>query len=1350
MDGKIIILAEKRETDELQNVLKEINKTQVKVFLEDRIVKETKEPVALIRALLYGYSLNEHEITNKWLDVYFNCIECLQEKDQHSRISANVINFLIRQVIKLPDFALVSLLNHFVEILKSGSLQNSNILELFPKLLSVIASRKKAPINDTSWVKGSDFKSEILNKVCSNRWNTKFVIQLVDMFRNVQMSSNELMFVIDKTLRIFPEMELCDLPALICNLLLLSIKGHQQKVLEGIMDYFIEKENILREQEKDMDSMDLTVEVIDKSMLRNIEGTVILHSVYATKLDNNLVKEYIKFLKMELQTVTMKALKPFVLAMFLAISQVLKDQDQIFTLLKSIILKSFDDAERQQRCSWLRDSIAIIPEPDSYIMEVIENSTCGWDNVVPGLIQLGFIIMDSFGPKSSFGRIEGVTLNQPVLHQKACNLGLQILQKTFKVQHNAVREKILDEILTRIGSSDSKPVIHILDLFSQVVKSQPQLLLNSDKKLATIFDNLPMLPPSTASRLLDILQPIFKFSTNLRDTLMLMLRKSMFSKHLNARKVSAKGFLMILKHFHIVGGLPCSQINQSFSLSQLQVDVHSQTKYNPVGNSALCLEIVSNLRRGLSQQAEVKYIIYSGLCPALSKNSKLQRPILNLLRYQIKKYFEPVEYVNPPLNIENCLLTQGTQIYLGEPLAHLLYCVSQCVLKSQVLNEKNIFEDENDVDDDKDDGDGENDGVPADGESNCLKELEKILASLTERMIKSDLEDFQLDKASDFATKTNVGNKNQMLASLLLGLYESLMEYNFFSGKSSEESYENVLSLFSKHEKLTGILKNKSKGQTTKPKDNLFSLNFTVEILHCLFDDTSNGLLSLKCLRENKDFVQHILSVGLQKVQLLKDKIFCDNKDELILLSCHLGRFCLKYYQRVGPSCDKKNRKTESTLCLEIICVIIQLLFEATPPDTHGKWFTKLVRNDNPTGCSSSQMSNKQAVLEKHAKLIQRLAIDILSVGKENKNIVELNLLLEILGIFCEHLNPGQVYDTIFQWIDDIAKSSNIDMAVASNVLGLLLKMSRKTQNPAGLLKKISRDLHSNLGDIDKDYLVENHCYYGVITCGTSASVLSLLLAFISNNLDEINWVLQKIMREMCASKDPTTDSASQLPTQQEEVVSLVSRRLASLVIVFLELVLTAIVTWSSCEALIKQLTSLYSTFCQYIKYFLQAYNLKAGHLSPEAEKLVKLIGTKLTPQVYVFITYIQRDLKGTPKINNKEKKTSSTSKPLASSIVKQGKVMPKLIFAIESYEKFLVQLEKKSKVNLMEHVKPSVARDFRINDAVVTAVLKESSYSNDSEEENDDNNVAVADQRAGDDSETSIDGEPPTKKSRN
>ena len=61
-------------------------------------------------------------------------------------------------------------------------------------------------------------------------------------------------------------------------------------------------------------------------------------------------------------------------------------------------------------------------------------STFGWDHVTQGLVQLGFTLMDSYGPKAVFGRLpEGIPTLQKTPTQKACDLGSRILLQTFKV-----------------------------------------------------------------------------------------------------------------------------------------------------------------------------------------------------------------------------------------------------------------------------------------------------------------------------------------------------------------------------------------------------------------------------------------------------------------------------------------------------------------------------------------------------------------------------------------------------------------------------------------------------------------------------------------------------------------------------------------------------------------------------------------------------------------------------------------------------------------------------------------------------------------------------------------------------
>lgn len=62
------------------------------------------------------------------------------------------------------------------------------------------------------------------------------------------------------------------------------------------------------------------------------------------------------------------------------------------------------------------------------------------------------------------------------------------------------------------------------------------------------------------------------------------------------------------------------------------------------------------------------------------------------------------------------------------------------------------------------------------------------------------------------------------------------------------------------------------------------------------------------------------------------------------------SRFCLKYYQRIGPNSDKKEKKAVSTLCLEILNVVTQLIYANTMSvtipltDKQEKWLIMLCK----------------------------------------------------------------------------------------------------------------------------------------------------------------------------------------------------------------------------------------------------------------------------------------------------------------------------------------------------------------------------------------------------------------------
>ena len=68
---------------------------------------------------------------------------------------------------------------------------------------------------------------------------------------------------------------------------------------------------------------------------------------------------------------------------------------------------------------------------------------------------------------------------------------------------------------------------------------------------------------------------------------------------------------------------------------------------------------------------------------------------------------------------------------------------------------------------DWEEGSNEEREIPA-----IIEEAQDILQSLIERMGKSDPEDFELDKSSDFTPTSSVGQRNRALAKMMMGIFE--------------------------------------------------------------------------------------------------------------------------------------------------------------------------------------------------------------------------------------------------------------------------------------------------------------------------------------------------------------------------------------------------------------------------------------------------------------------------------------------------------------------------------------------------------------------------------------------------
>uniref|UniRef100_A0A8B9P5M1 FA complementation group I n=1 Tax=Apteryx owenii TaxID=8824 RepID=A0A8B9P5M1_APTOW len=1060
--------------------------------------------------------------------------------------------------------------------------------------------------------------------------------------------------------------------------------------------------------------------------LRHVEGTVILHIVSVINLDQDLGEELIRHLKTEQQKDPCTALCPFSVALLLSVAVKHRLQEQIFDFLKTSIVRSCKDLQFLQGSRFLQDLFPQKYDVTAIILEVVENSAFGWDHVTQGLVDLGFSLMESYEPKKPFGGKVAETSYglSKTPAQQACRLGASILLETFKV-HEPIRSDILEQVLNRVLTKAASPVSHFIDLLSNIVVSAPLVLQNSSSKVTETFDNLSFLPLDTVQGLLRAVQPLLKVSMSVRDALILVLHKAIFSRQLDARKAAVAGFLLLLRNFKVLGSLSSSQCSQAIGATQVQADVHAC--YNSAANEAFCLEILGSLRRCLSQQADVRLMLYEGFYDVLRRNSQLASSIMQTLLSQIKQYYLPQPDLLPPLKLEGCIMAQGDQVFLQEPLAHLLSCIQHCLAwyKNTVHLHQGVEDEEEEEEEDV----------------GFQQNFEEMLDSVTRRMIKSELEDFELDKSADFSLSSGVGVKNNIYAILVMGICEVLIEYNFNIGNFSKNKFEDVLGLFTCYNKLSEILKEKAGKNKSilgnKTARSFLSMGFVSTLLTALFrDNAQSHEESLAVLRSSTEFLRYAVSVALQKVQQLEETGQTDgpdgqNPEKMFQNLCRITRVLLWRYTSIPAVVEesgKKKGKSISLLCLEGLLRIfntMQQLYAARIP----QFLQALDITDGDAEEADINVTEKAAF---QIRQFQRSLVNQFSSAEDDFNSKETQLLITVLSTLSKLLEPAsQQFLQFLTWTVKICKENALeDIPCCKGLLTLLFNLHALYKSPVSLLRELAQDIHACLGDIDQDIEVESRSHFAIVNAKTAAPTICLLvLGQAEKVLEEVDWLIKKLN----SLGSDTSEDSSQISNQTQALEKGVILQLGTLLTAYHELVQTALPAGSCVDMLLRSLSKTYAILTSLIKHYIQVCRSTSNAIPGRLEKLVKLSGSHLTPQCYSFITYVQNihseslSFAEEKKKKKKEDEAAAISTVMAK-VLRETKPIPNLIFAIEQYEKFLIHLSKKSKVNLMQYMKLSTSRDFRINASMLESVLQEHN-TEDAENEPDNDQSSTAEQ---------------------
>lgn len=104
-------------------------------------------------------------------------------------------------------------------------------------------------------------------------------------------------------------------------------------------------------------------------------------------------------------------------------------------------------------------------------------------------------------------------------------------------------------------------------------------------------------------------------------------------------------------------------------------------------------------------------------------------------------------------------------------------------------------------------------------------------------------------------------------------------------------------------------------------------------------------------------------------------------------------------------------------------------------------------------------------------------------------------------------------------------------------------------------------------------------------------------------------------------------------------------------------------------------------------------------------EKLIKIVGKRLAPAVYDFVYHMEAGQKENEQTQGAKSKSEGSS--LKNKILRETKAIPKVIYEIEQFGRYLMQLSKKTKFDFSKYLGQGTSRDFRIDLKVFQQDLK-------------------------------------------
>ncbi|KAJ1989980.1 hypothetical protein GGI26_004075 [Coemansia sp. RSA 1358] len=744
---------------------------------------------------------------------------------------------------------------------------------------------------------GSELKSYWVDSACAYRWDPKASVAVCALLREIVLSERQVQSVAKRMLRQLKLVELTELPSMVYQLLLFTRKGFKQEIIAGIFESFdmLEDESI-QPANADKSNSDQQQQRKKWRELGDIEGTVMLHINYSIKQDFELGNALIAYAKEKSElavtagdSTLVHGISTFSFACLLSLACIHRFEETVTGLLRTAIVKGIHDRILLSSVIWARPYLPTIAfDADKLLKSTVARASFGWEQVMQSLLRLCLNLID----------YTAMSAKRAVYSHQACAEAQRICMEALRAAfaaHEFVRIELIDQILSHITfQTDSHK--QFLALLRDLVSDNPAVFHDYHTKFVEVFDSISVISPSTIEQLLLATSPILLEEAQFRKSLLLVLRKILFTHSIEERRTALSGLFVLAKCFVTALDDCHSQLAAANNALAPTTAMARQLQARVDTLMTVLLEVLGLLRRCFTQQPEIRAMSYRKLAlaldtPCIRRNLFFLNALSEIMRIEFAKYYQGNSAYDSPINIIQCVNPSTHKIIM--PISSFLQCFAKLsICLSDIDNGLNASNGE--------------ELIAADSSSGFSHDAQNMWKDLCLRFSKIQIEDFELDPTGDYSISDPVGLRNYNTALMVAGCLDVLIEYTIMHCIRSESCGDCrqrtcdlgdpalAMTLFSKFARIGDVLcslclDDKKKRLVGSISDlSLLSLSSLVNILQLVMPDKqriSNEIHSLNAddawgnhawfisnadrasaWSGNQAFVKHLLEITLARV----------------------------------------------------------------------------------------------------------------------------------------------------------------------------------------------------------------------------------------------------------------------------------------------------------------------------------------------------------------------------------------------------------------------------------------------------------------------------------------------------